>query len=47
MSNYTQITYEERVIIADLWRKHKSYYYIAKWLERQGELPEARDSTLR
>ena len=35
MSNYTQITYEERVIIADLWRKNKSYYFISKWLERK------------
>jgi IS30 family transposase len=35
MSNYTQITYEERVVIADLWRKHKSYYFISKWLDRK------------
>ena len=35
MSNYTQITQEERVIIADLWRRNKSYYYIAKWLKRK------------
>jgi IS30 family transposase len=35
MSNYTQITYDERVLIADLWRKHKSYYFISKWLERK------------
>ena len=35
MSNYTQITYEERVVIADLWRKDKSYYFISKWLRRK------------
>ena len=35
MSKYTQITYEERVVIADLWRKHKTYYFISKWLERK------------
>jgi len=35
MKNYTQISYEERVIIADLWRRKKSYYYIAKWLKRK------------
>jgi len=35
MSNYTQITYDERVLIADLWRKNKSYYFISKWLERK------------
>jgi len=35
MSNYTQITQDERVIIADLWRRNKSYYYIAKWLKRK------------
>ncbi len=35
MNNYTQISYEERVIIADLLRKNKSYYYIAKWLNRK------------
>jgi len=35
MSNYTQITYEERVVIADLWRKNKSYYFISKWLGRK------------
>ncbi len=46
MSNYTQITYEERVVIADLWCKHKSYYFISKWLDRQGELSKARESAL-
>jgi len=35
MSKYTQISYEERVVIADLWRKNKSYYFISKWLERK------------
>lgn len=35
MSKYTQITYEEQVVIADLWRKNKTYYFIAKWLERK------------
>lgn len=35
MSNYTQITHDERVIIADLWRRGKTYYYIAKWLKRK------------
>ena len=35
MSNYTQITQDERVIIADLRRRNKSYYYIAKWLKRK------------
>lgn len=37
MNNYTQITLDERVIIADLWRRGKSYYYIAKWLKRKYE----------
>jgi len=35
MNNYTQINYEERIIIADLWRNKKSYYCIAKWLKRK------------
>jgi IS30 family transposase len=35
MIKYTQLSYEERVIIADLWRKKKSYYAIAKWLNRK------------
>ena len=35
MNNYTQITRDERVVISDLWIKGKSYYYIAKWLERK------------
>jgi len=35
MANYTQISSDERVIIADLWRRNKSYYYIAKWLSRK------------
>lgn len=35
MNNYTQITNEERVSIADLLRRNKSYYYIAKWLKRK------------
>ncbi len=35
MNHYTQINYEERVIIADLWRNKKTYYYIAKWLKRK------------
>ncbi|MBU1246494.1 helix-turn-helix domain-containing protein, partial [Patescibacteria group bacterium] len=35
MNNYTQISQEERAIIADLWRRGKSYYYIAKWLKRK------------
>lgn len=35
MVNYTQITSDERAIIADLWRRGKSYYYIAKWLGRK------------
>ena len=34
-NKYTQITQKERVIIADLWRRNKSYYYIAKWLNRK------------
>jgi IS30 family transposase len=35
MKNYTQISAEERAIIADLWRRKKSYYYISKWLKRK------------
>ncbi len=35
MRYYTQLTQDERVIIADLWRRKKSYYYIAKWLSRK------------
>ncbi len=35
INRYKQITQEERVIIADLWRKNKSYYHIAKWLNRK------------
>ena len=35
MANYTQLNQDERVIIADLWRRNKSYYYIAKWLSRK------------
>lgn len=35
MQNYTQITRDERVIIADLWKRDKSYYYIANWLKRK------------
>ena len=35
MNNYTQISSDERVIIADLWRRKKSYYFIAKWLKRK------------
>ncbi len=35
MKNYTQITTEERAIIADLWRRKKSYYFISKWLKRK------------
>lgn len=35
MANYTQISRDERAIIADLWRRGKSYYYIAKWLSRK------------
>ena len=37
MNNYTQITRDERVIIADLWKRGRSYYYIAKWLKRKYE----------
>jgi len=35
MNNYTQITQEERAVIADLWIRGKSYYYIANWLKRK------------
>lgn len=35
MNYYTQITNDERVIIADLWKRKKTYYYIAKWLKRK------------
>ena len=35
MNNYTQITRDERVIIADLWKRRKTYYYIAKWMNRK------------
>ena len=28
MNNYTQITRDERVIIADLWKRRKTYYYL-------------------
>ena len=35
MNNYTQISQEERAIIADLWRRDKTYYFIAKWLKRK------------
>lgn len=35
MKNYTQITRDERAIISDLWIKKKSYYFIAKWLNRK------------
>ena len=35
MNHYTQINYDERVIIAELLRKKKSYYAIAKWLGRK------------
>lgn len=35
MPNYTQITRDERAVIADLWRKGKTYYFIAKWLKRK------------
>ncbi len=35
MGNYTQITRDERAIIADLWKRGKSYYYIANWLKRK------------
>lgn len=35
MAHYTQISTEERAIIADLWRRKKSYYYIATWLNRK------------
>ncbi len=37
MNKYTQITRDERAIIADLWRRGKSYYYIVKWLKRKYE----------
>jgi transposase, IS30 family len=35
MTKYTQINYEERIIIADLYKRNSSYYYIAKWLNRK------------
>lgn len=35
MKNYTQITRDERAVISDLWIKGKSYYFIAKWLNRK------------
>lgn len=35
MTNYTQISREERVIIADLWRRGKTFNHIAKWLNRK------------
>lgn len=35
MKNYTQITRDERAVISDLWIKKKSYYFIAKWLNRK------------
>ena len=34
-SKYSQLTQEERTIIADSWRRNKSYYHIAKWLNRK------------
>ena len=35
MNKYTQLKHEERVIIADLYRRRKSYYAISKWLKRK------------
>lgn len=37
MKKYTQITQEERCVIAHLWRNHKSVDYIAKELKRGWE----------
>lgn len=37
MKNYTQLNYEERVIIADLWKKSKKVNYISKYLKRSWE----------
>jgi len=34
-NRYKQINQEERVLIAELWRRNKSYYYIAKFLNRK------------
>ena len=35
MNKYTQITRDERAIISNLWIKGKSYYFIAKWMNRK------------
>jgi IS30 family transposase len=35
MKKYTQLCYEERVLLAELLRKGKSNYYIANWLKRK------------
>ena len=37
MSYYTQLSYEERVLIEDLWGKHKSYNFISKYMKRSWE----------
>ncbi|HEC93837.1 MAG TPA: helix-turn-helix domain-containing protein [Candidatus Kaiserbacteria bacterium] len=35
MVHYTHISYEERMLIAQLLRKGKTPYYIARWLQRK------------